>query len=125
MKVAIIGSRKILDYEVVKKFILNNISLDTIELIISGGASGVDCLAEKFASEFNIKTQIFLADWKKFKKSAGIIRNKDIISNADIIFAIWDGSSRGTKNSIDLAKKLNKKLFIQIYNEQNNLEIFY
>lgn len=83
--------------------------------IISGGARGADTLAERFASEFCLDTLIFKADWSLYGKSAGYIRNNDIIKSADIVFAFWDGKSKGTKHSIDLANKYNKGLEIIRY----------
>jgi len=110
MKIAIIGSRTFNDYEKVKKV------LDTfpkIDLIVSGGAKGADYLGELYAYHNNIPKKIFYPEWDKYGKSAGFKRNKDIVDNADIIVAFWDGISNGTKNSINLAKKYNKKVIIK------------
>ena len=46
---------------------------------------------------------------KKFGKAAGIIRNKQIVEDADFCIIFWDGKSKGTKNTIDLCNKLHKK----------------
>ena len=62
-------------------------------------------MAELYAREKGIKLTIFPADWEKYGKSAGMIRNKDIINNCDVCVAFWDGISKGTKNSISLAQK--------------------
>ncbi len=81
--------------------------------IISGGASGADSLAARFAKEHNnIKLTEYLPDWEQFGKPAGMIRNKAIIENSDFVLAFWDGKSPGTKNSLSLAKKLKKKTMI-------------
>lgn len=112
MKLAIVGSRSFMDYEL----LISKIKLFTrginITEIVSGGAKGADSLAERFAKDQNIKTKIFPADWNNFGKSAGMIRNKDIVKYSDIIIAFWDGKSTGTKNSIDLCLKLKKKISI-------------
>ena len=47
---------------------------------------------------------IFPAEWKKYGKRAGYIRNHDIIKNSDHVVAFWDGKSRGTLHSIELAR---------------------
>jgi hypothetical protein len=109
MKIAVVGSRGFNDYDYIAN-ILNNI--EDITLIISGGAPGADRLAELYADKNNINKLILKADWDKYGKSAGIIRNKDIVDNAEYIIAFWDGVSKGTKNSIDRAKKANKKVLI-------------
>lgn len=108
MNVAVIGSRSFKNFELLK----NTLSKIEISLIISGGADGADSLAERYAREQSIPTKIFLPDWKKYGKSAGMIRNTDIINEADIVVAFWDKSSKGTKDSIDKANKLDKKLIL-------------
>jgi hypothetical protein len=108
MKVAVIGSRSFNDYEEVKRILS---SLDITELI-SGGAKGADTLGERYAKENGIPTNIFPPDWKKNGRAAGFIRNGEIVANADLIIAFWDGESKGTKDSIDKANKLNKKVVV-------------
>jgi len=112
MKVAIIGSRGFDDYNLVIKTLAGL----NISLIISGGANGADLLGEKYADEYSIPKQIFLPDWENNGKSAGFIRNTDIVENAELVIAFWDGVSSGTKDSIDKAKKFNKKLLIIDFN---------
>jgi hypothetical protein len=108
MKVAVIGSRDFNDYEEVKQ----TLSTINITLLVSGGAKGADTLGERYAKEHNIETKIFLPDWEKYGKKAGFLRNTDIINEAELIIAFWDGQSKGTKDSIDKAFKSEKKLLI-------------
>ncbi len=108
MKVAVIGSRDFNDYELVK----TALSPINITLLVSGGAKGADSLGERYAKENNIETLIFKPDWEKHGKAAGMIRNTDIVNNADTIIAFWDGESRGTKDSISKAEKLGKNIII-------------
>ncbi len=111
MKVAVIGGRDFNDYERLK----NILSLFHISLMVSGGARGADSLGEKYADENNIKKQIFIPQWDLFGKSAGFIRNTEIIENCDIVVACWDSKSRGTRDSIGKANKLKKDTFIIYY----------
>ena len=117
MKCAIVGSRSITCYPIVEAFLdsyfsYNNINID---LIVSGGAIGVDTLAEKYAKEKNIPTFIIKPEWDKYGKSAGFVRNRKIIESADLVIAFWDGKSKGTQNSLDIAKELHKKFVIIIF----------
>lgn len=114
MKLAIVGSRTFTNYELLHKIILANYKIKDIGEIISGGAIGSDTLAERFAKQYSIKITVLKPDWKKFGRGAGVIRNRDIINEATHVIAFWDGKSPGTKNSIDIAKKLNKPVIIQI-----------
>lgn len=78
---------------------------------ISGGASGVDSWAEEAFDEIiakypeSVSKRIFQADWDTYGKSAGYRRNELIVAAADKVIAFWDGESRGTKHTIDLALK--------------------
>lgn len=117
MNVAIVGSRTFNDYELVISEILKlEVPLEEIK-IISGGAKGADTLGEKFADENLCEKLIIKPDWERFGRAAGMIRNKDIVECSDVVIAFWDGQSKGTKNSIDLAKKMNKKLIIVKYDK--------
>lgn len=116
MKIAIVGSRSFHNYEYLidimcQYFCDDNNDFDKIDEIISGGAGGADSLAKRFATENNIPLKEFLADWSK-GKSAGILRNTDIVAAADMVIAFWDLSSRGTKDSINKALKTNKPVLI-------------
>ena len=75
--------------------------------LISGGARGADRLAERFADEHNLKKIIHKPDWNKCGRAAGFMRNAKIIADSDVLVAFWDGKSRGTKDSIEKARKKN------------------
>ena len=113
MNISIIGSRSFNDYALLKETIDKEFENKEISLIVSGGAKGADSLGEKYAINNGIAVKIFLPDWKKYGRGAGFVRNKTIVENSDVVVAFWNGVSKGTKNSIDVAKKLNKKLIIK------------
>lgn len=108
MRVAVVGSRSFADYERLR-FVLNGL---TIGLIISGGARGADKLAERYAEEHGIETKVFLPDWDAHGKSAGFLRNEDIVRACDMLVAFWDGKSKGTQHSIRLADEQDKNLVV-------------
>ena len=115
--VAIIGSRKFSPLKEVENYVrqLYSNSLGHQQyLVISGGARGVDKEAEKHAKEWGLFHKCYLPDWTKYGKKAGFIRNEEIIKNCDVVTAFWDGESKGTKHSIDLAMKYKKKINIFI-----------
>ena len=117
MKIAIVGSRGFNDYEMLVSFITSNISVSDIAAMVSGGAIGADTLGERFAEEHNIEKVIYKPDWKLHGRAAGFIRNEEIIKAADVVFAFWDGASRGTADSINKSYKYNKKVFIKKYDK--------
>ena len=115
MKIAIAGSRHYNDYEQAAKYIgmcLDNISATEKHIIISGGCKGADAIGERFAKEKGYEIQFFLAEWDKYGKAAGIVRNKKIAEAADIIICFWDEKSKGTKSLIEYAKELKKTIFV-------------
>ena len=81
-----------------------------IGMIIHGGAKGVDSLADKYANDNGIEKKVFKADWDKYGKAAGHIRNAEMIDwareNYDTVgfIAVWDGESRGTHDAIKKAE---------------------
>jgi len=112
MNIAIVGSRGINDYELVKRIFNKYYGESDVSLIVSGGAKGVDTMAEKLADELKINKLIFHPDWDKHGKAAGFIRNKNIVENADEVLAFWDGLSKGTKYTIGLANDAKKKVIV-------------
>lgn len=112
MKLAVVGSREFNDYELLKSKLDSIHKRKSITLIVSGGAKGADSMSERWAKENNIETLIFIPDWNKFGKKAGFLRNEDIIKNSDAVIAFWDEVSKGTKHSINLAKKYEKSCLI-------------
>lgn len=124
MKIIIAGSRnipkvsgdkgKIFDIIEDGLIALGKSSLKDLQ-IISGGAKGVDTLAEQFAREMKIEFIKFEADWNKYGKKAGYIRNcqmAEYVGQEGGLIAIWDGQSKGTKMMIDIAKKKGIKVLV-------------
>lgn len=116
MKIAIVGGRDFNNYELVKntlvKFINEN---ENIQALISGGAKGADSLAERLAVDLNIPIHIYKPDFKRFGRGATIVRNSEIVENSDVIFAFWDGKSKGTHDTIKKAQKSQKTVIIVNY----------
>lgn len=102
MKLAVIGSRNCppIDIAAHLKYIPDT--------IISGGARGADTYAREFAQKHSLKLIEFLPDYEKYGRTAPLIRNKLIVGECDCLIAFWDGKSRGTKYTLDLAEKMGK-----------------
>ena len=71
--------------------------------VVSGTAKGADAFGEAWARDCGIQILQFPANWKKFGKRAGPLRNEEMADNADGLIAIWDGKSRGTTSMLNLA----------------------
>jgi len=115
MRLIIAGSRTFNDYdalcEALKQFKLNP------TLVISGTAKGADQLGEYWAKEHNIPIKRFPADWNRFGRKAGYIRNLNMAYNADALLAFWDGKSKGTKHMIDIAKKRGLQVYVRRFDD--------
>lgn len=81
--------------------------------VVSGGATGSDKAGEVWANNNNVNVKLFPADWFKFGKSAGPIRNKemaDYVGKEGQLILIWDGKSRGSANMKMNAEKIGMKI---------------
>ena len=114
-KVIIAGRRDFNDYtklcRVMDIVLQNRVPAITV---ISGGARGADKLGEKYAMERGFGLIIMKADWEKYKKSAGYIRNKEMLALAHGVVCFWNKISRGTKHMIDITKESGK-----LFHEEN------
>jgi len=130
MNIAIVGSRSIQGmplkhFQIINKTILNHIgdNLSLVDCIISGGAAGVDQIAEHFAKEHQIREfRVYLPQWNKYGKKAGFLRNKLIVENADTVLIFWDGESKGTQHDIQICEDTYTKHKVWIWKDLINLE---
>jgi len=82
-------------------------SIGPISTIISGHARGADQLAEKYANEKNIPLEVYPAEWDVYGKSAGVIRNQEMLDEGqpDLVVAFPGGN--GTAHMVKIAQKAN------------------
>lgn len=99
--IAVVGSREYPNPKLVREFVSR---LPAGTVVVSGGADGVDGWAEVAAKECGLETLVFVPDWKRLGGRAGPIRNEQIVIHAGRIVAFWDGSSRGTLNTLVAAR---------------------
>lgn len=111
MIISITGSRTITNYRLVCDAVRE--SGFKIDKIISGGAGGIDTLAEIYAKQHGIPFQEYPADWKKFGKRAGPIRNKEMADDIHAAIVIWNGISKGTADYIKQVEIRNKPLYLK------------
>jgi len=102
------GLLKVVLGKIIEKF---HIHISTSE-IVSGHCQGADMLGEKYAEEYGISVKVFSADWEKYKRKAGPIRNKqmiDYISGFEnkLVVAFTTADTVGTRNTVKLAQKNN------------------
>lgn len=110
MKLLIIGSRTISDFD------LSRHIPDGVKLIISGGAKGIDSVAEKYADDHGVEKLIIRPRYERFGRVAPLKRNEAMVDLADVVLAVWDGQSRGTRYTLNYARKSDKKIIEIIAN---------
>ena len=116
-KVVIAGFRDYNDYEEAKTYIdgcLADVRKTHNIIIVSGGASGADALGERYAKENGFEIERYPADWKKYGRSAGPIRNQQMAEVCDFVICFWDGQSRGTRSMINCAKNMRKDVLVKM-----------
>ena len=115
-RVIIAGSRTFNDYELLVKtcdYYLQNVKTTMNIIVVSGKAKGADELGEKYAKERRYKVESHPANWDKYGKGAGYIRNEEMAKISNALIAFWDGKSRGTNHMINLARKYKLKVVVK------------
>lgn len=124
LKLLICGSRSFNDFELleneVSHYLFEIRNEITKVVIISGCANGADLLGEEYAKSYQLEVERYSAEWNKFGKRAGYIRNEQMVKECDACIAFWDQKSKGTKHTINLCKKYNKPL--KVINFESNIE---
>lgn len=121
MKVAVTGSRSIDDslvvHDILTEWAKENAPGERLT-VMSGGARGVDDWAERWAManghDYVLFKPYFLVDNRAaYNPRHYMMRNKQLVSNADHVVAIWDGESSGTKFTVSYARK--KRVPLSLY----------
>lgn len=114
MKLLIAGSRCI------KEFNLEKYVPDETTMIITGGADGIDALAEKIADKKQISKLILRPQYSIYGRAAPLRRNEKMIELCDEALIVWDGCSKGTEYTLKYAKKIGKKVILINTSEINS-----
>lgn len=127
MKVAIVGSRGFASMEAVREFVR---ALPDTAIVVSGAGDqkraavarkhwGVDEHAEDEAIARGLVVVSYPPAWRRpdgtIDRGAGFARNGRIAEQADRVVAFWDGKSRGTKDTIDKARKMGRPIMIAMW----------
>lgn len=100
MRVLVCGGRKFRDENKMEEVL----SKYEIDCLIEGGAWGADYLASQYAYKHGIWNERFPAMWETFGKSAGVIRNKQMLDEGKPDLVIAFPGNKGTANMISQAR---------------------
>ena len=106
MKLLVVGSRSITSFD------LSPHIPAEVHTIISGGACGIDTLAEQYADSRRLSKYIIRPRYDLYGRAAPLKRNEQMVDLADTVLVIWDGRSKGTQYTIQYAKKMNKPITV-------------
>ena len=117
MRVIVTGSREHTDRQMIDQ------ALDAVEanldpkwdwtdiVLVHGAAPGADTIAAELARDKGWQVEAHHADWEKYGKRAGYIRNREMAdAGADLCLAFPIGESRGTRMMMDLAQRAGIRL---------------
>ena len=110
MIIAIVGSRKFNNRDLVNQVLTKELS-NINTTVITGGAPGVDQWAIEFCRKDCTPCEI-IRPIDAGKKIDYLYRNIEIITKADKIIVFWDQVSRGSKFVIEYASKRSKEMII-------------
>lgn len=102
VKVLVSGSRSIKQCAPVQ-YALENSPFEP-EIIVHGGAQGVDSYTDMYAAIEDIDTEVVEPNYHKYGKRAPLKRNKRMVDKVDAAIFIWDQESSGTKHTIEEVK---------------------
>ena len=112
---AVVGHRDFHNYKLLCS-VLSRVHTP-IDRIVSGAARGADTLAARYAKEHGIDLVEYPADWGRYGKKAGYLRNRLIVADADAMIAFLHPESRGTRMSVELAQEKGIPVYIVHLNE--------
>ena len=115
INLAIVGSSRFYDYEIFENLIEDWVDINGYpDLVIVGGASGVDYMAERWADNNSTPIAVFTEEWKdsdrtlrdRGRPEAGNSLTKKILDAATDILAIPSKTSKWTRIVIEMATEM-------------------
>tara|TARA_B100000965_G_scaffold154958_1_gene128982 strand:- start:2716 stop:3165 length:450 start_codon:yes stop_codon:yes gene_type:complete len=122
INLAVVGSSRFYDFEIFEELIENWVDKNGYpDMIIVGGASGVDYMAERWADNNSIPIAIFTEEWDdpnrtlrdRGRSEAPNSLTEKILKSATDILAIPSSTSKWTRIVIEMANE--QKIPLTIY----------
>lgn len=105
MRVLVCGGRDFNDIGFIFAVLDEFHRVNTITELIEGDARGVDRIAGGWARDAKIKNTKFKADWKKWDKAAGPIRNQKMLDEGKPETVIAFPGGTGTADMIERSER--------------------
>ena len=117
-RLVVAGSRDFNDYGLLCSAldeVVSELKAEYNVTIVSGTANGADKLGEKYAEKHGLKIERHPANWGRYGRGAGPIRNAEMVKSSDGVVVFLNGESTGAKNIIDCAKAENHLIKVVKY----------
>jgi hypothetical protein len=107
MRVLVTGSRRWSDKEAIRRVLQR---LPAASTIINGGAKGADSLAADIGRDLGFDVIAFPAEWHRFGKAAGVIRNTRMLEEGlpDLVLAFTPTCLESSPGTLDMVTKARK-----------------
>jgi hypothetical protein len=110
MRVLVCGDRDYTDGDLIKSVLAEiHKTVEKIAVVIEGGCRGADLLAKQAACDLGIPVREFPADWQKYGRAAGPIRNRQMLVEGcpHVVLAFHEciAESHGTLDMVRRAAK--------------------
>ena len=113
MKLAIVGTRNPgVTYQEWEKLLLDKINPEVIQMVISGGAKGVDTFAKLFAARHHKPYMEFAPKYDVYGRYATLKRNTQIVKEASTVIAFSSAEPKGTYHTIKEAQRLGRRVIV-------------
>jgi hypothetical protein len=118
VRVLVCGSRDFNDYRHLSTMLDYHHKQHNFTVVIEGGARGADTMAREWAESRGIPVEEYPADWEKYGRAAGPIRNKQMLTEGEPAMVIAFPKtvlieSKGTKNMVMQAQKAGLLVIIE------------
>ena len=106
MRILVSGDRNWINGLAIRRE-LEKYPIDTI--VIHGAARGADSMAGSIAKSLGMQVEVYPAQWDKYGKGAGPVRNKQMLDEGkpDKVLAFHEDieSSKGTKHMVKISQE--------------------
>lgn len=123
MRILVCGDRNWSNWHAMGDVFRLEANLD--DVIIEGEARGADKMARSIAEAAGLEVLRFPADWEKYGRAAGPIRNSQMLSEGkpEAVWAFHNDiiSSKGTRDMVK--KSLKKGLPVRLFTNRGEIQI--
>lgn len=103
-RIVVAGGRSFSDEQMVR-WAFREIGLGYGDVVVHGACRGADVTCARIAQLFGAETEAHPANWKKYGKAAGPIRNREMLESDAYMLIAFPGG-RGTFNAVMTARSL-------------------